>query len=145
MSFRIEGYRNQGVDYRWDFTFQDLSAAFRATPMAHYFADLFSERNELADVDSIIYQFQALNMPSPDNLHSDIRCPAIILTGSEDNAHPRAAALQERIPGCELRTLHGAGHACYMEQPWLFDRFMLEFLKKYELFPGLTTPAIAAV
>ena len=29
----------------------------------------------------------------------------------------------------------GAGHACYMEQPWLFDRFMIEFLKKNRLFP----------
>jgi pimeloyl-ACP methyl ester carboxylesterase len=105
--------------------------------MAHYFAGLFSERNELADVESIIYQFEALAQPSPENLHSGIKCPSIILTGSEDNAHPRAFALQVRIPGCELRVLPGAGHACYMEQPWLFDRFMLQFLTKNGLFPGL--------
>jgi pimeloyl-ACP methyl ester carboxylesterase len=145
MSGRIEGYRKQGVDYRWQFTFEDLSAAFRATPMAHYFAELFCERNELADADSIIYQFEELQQPSPDDLHSGIGCPSIILTGSEDNAHPRAAALQERIPGCELRTLPGAGHACYMEQPWLFDRFMIEFLTRHGLFPGLLKPAAAAV
>jgi pimeloyl-ACP methyl ester carboxylesterase len=145
MSFRIDGYRQQGIDYRWDFTFGDLSAAFRATPMAHYFADLFSERNQLADVDTIIYQFEALQQPIPEDLHSGIRCPSIILTGSEDNAHPRAAALQDRIPGCELRTLPGAGHACYLEQPWLFDRFALEFLKKHGLFPGLPKPVAAAL
>jgi pimeloyl-ACP methyl ester carboxylesterase len=144
MSFRIDGYRQQGIDYRWDFTFADLSAAFRATPMAHYFAELFTERNELADVDTIICQFEALQQPSPDDLHSGIHCPSIILTGSEDNAHPRAAALQERIPGCELRTLPGAGHACYLEQPRLFDRFMLEFLNKHSLFPGLPKPVAAA-
>jgi pimeloyl-ACP methyl ester carboxylesterase len=113
--------------------------------MAHYFADLFCERNDLADADSIIYQFEALQQPSPDHLHSGIACPCIILTGSEDDAHPRAAALQERIPGCELRILPGAGHACYMEQPWLFDRFMREFLTKNGFFPGLQRQVPAAV
>jgi pimeloyl-ACP methyl ester carboxylesterase len=113
--------------------------------MAHYFAQLFCERNELADPESIIYQFDALQRPSPENLHSGIACPAIILTGSEDNAHPRAAALQERIPGCELRTLPGAGHACYMEQPWLFDSMMVEFLSRHGLFAGPLRAVAAAV
>jgi pimeloyl-ACP methyl ester carboxylesterase len=35
-----------------------------------------------------------------------------------------------------MRVLPGAGHACHMEQPWLFDRFMIEFLKSKGLFPG---------
>ena len=39
------------------------------------------------------------------------------------------------VPGCEMKTLHGAGHACQLEQPWLFDQYMIEFLKKHELFP----------
>src|SRR5438874_11712178 len=41
LSPRVEGYRKQGVEYRRQFTHEDLSPAFRATPMAHYFADLF--------------------------------------------------------------------------------------------------------
>jgi len=44
--------------------------------------------------------------------------------------------LKERIPGCEMKILYGAGHACQIEQPWLFDRFMIEFLTKHGLFPG---------
>jgi pimeloyl-ACP methyl ester carboxylesterase len=139
---RIKSYREAGIGFRWDFTFEDLSPAFRATPMAHYFAALFSERNELADVDSIVYQFEALAAPESENLYSGITCPAIILTGSEDNAHPRAQALKDRIPGCEMRTLPGAGHACQLEQPWLFDRFLLEFLQEHGLFAGL--PGVAA-
>jgi hypothetical protein len=27
-----------------------------------------------------------------------------------------------------------------MEQPWLFDRFMIEFLAKHGLFPGASIP-----
>jgi pimeloyl-ACP methyl ester carboxylesterase len=61
----------------------------------------------------------------------------LILSGSEDGAHQGAFALQKLVPGCEMKTLHGAGHACQMEQPWLFDTYMIEFLKRRGLFPGL--------
>ena len=27
-------------------------------------------------------------------------------------------------------------HACQIEQPWMFNRYMIEFLKKCGLFPG---------
>jgi len=133
---RIAAYRENGIGYRWDFTFDDLSPAFRATPLAHYFATLFTERNAQADLQSIIYQFEAAQKPDPEDHHSAIACPTIILTGSEDASHPRAAALKARIPGCEMQIVHGAGHACHMEQPWLFDRLMIEFLKRHGLFPA---------
>ena len=48
----------------------------------------------------------------------------------------RTFALKGRIPGCEMKILHGAGHACQIEQPWLFNRYMIEFLKKHRLFPA---------
>ena len=69
----------------------------------------------------------------------------MILTGSEDGAHQSAFALQERIPNCELRTLPGAGHACQIEQSWVFNRFMIEFLAKHGLFPGTPKPAVVLV
>ena len=132
---RIEQYEIKGVDYRWEYTFQDMSASFRTSPMAHYFADLFAERNDTADAQTIIYQFQAMMAEESETHFTGIKCPSIILTGSEDNSHQRAFTLQERIPGCELKTLPGAGHACQLEQPWLFDRFMIEFLARYGLHP----------
>ena len=61
---------------------------------------------------------------------------SIILTGSEDGTHKAAFALKEQIPACQVRILHGAGHACQIEQPWLFDRYMIEFLDEHGLFPG---------
>jgi 3-oxoadipate enol-lactonase len=133
---RIGNFTERGIGYRWDFAFEDLSPAFRATPLAHFFADLFAERNETADLTTILHVFEALKEPDPEDFHSSIACPTIILSGSEDTAHPGASVLKQRIPGCELRVLPGAGHACHMEQPWLFDRFMIEFLSKHGLFPG---------
>ena len=133
---RIEAYTAKGTDYRWEYTFQDMSPSFRATPLAHYFAELFTERNDHADVETIIYQFEAMLEPEPDDHYAGIACPTIILTGSEDNSHQHAFALQERIFDCELKVLPGAGHACQLEQPWLFDRFIIDFLTEKGLFPG---------
>ena len=133
---RIASYRDQGIGYRWGYTFEDLSPAFRATPLAHFFADIFTERNAHADVQSIIHQFEAHAATNPEDHEAKIACPSIILTGSEDGSHPRAAALKSRIPGCEMKILYGAGHACQIEQPWLFDRYMIEFLKTHGLFPS---------
>jgi len=131
---RIEAYRARGIDYRWDYTFEDLSPVFRATPLAHFFADLFAERNGTADLQTIIHQFEALARPEPEGHFERIASPSLILTGSEDGAHQSAFALQARIPNCALKVLPGAGHACQIEQPWLFDRFMIEFLKENGLF-----------
>ena len=142
---RIDAYTADGIDYRWRYTFEDLSPAFRVTPLAHFFANLFAERNEFADVQTIIHQFKALQQPEPEGHHERIGCPTIILTGSEDASHQRAFALQARIAGCELKVLPGAGHACQMEQPWLFDRFMIEFLSKHGLFPGASKPSRAII
>jgi pimeloyl-ACP methyl ester carboxylesterase len=133
---RIQQYTARGIGYRWDYTFEDLSPAFRQTPLAMYFADMFAERNAQADLDTIIRQFEALRVQEAADHFSRVACPSTILTGSEDVAHRSAFALQEKIPDCELRILHGAGHACQMEQPWLFDRYMIEFLKDHGLFPA---------
>ncbi|MGJ3265471.1 MAG: alpha/beta fold hydrolase [Salinarimonas sp.] len=137
---RIKQYSKYGIDFRWDYTFQDFSPAFRQTPLAHYFANVFAERNAFADVTTILHQFEALAQADAEDHHERIACPMIVLTGSEDNSHQRAFDLQDRVPGCELRVLHGAGHACQIEQPWLFNRFMIEFLMRHDLFPAGPRP-----
>ena len=76
-----------------------------------------------------------MQQPEPAGHFEAIACPTTILTGSEDGAHQSAFALKARIPNCELKVLPGAGHACQIEQPWLFDRFMVEFLARHGLFP----------
>ena len=102
--------------------------------MARFFADVFTERNRHGDLATIIRQFEAHAQPDAADHQARIACPAIILSGSEDATHQSAFALQARIPGCELNVLPGAGHACQIEQPWLFNRLMIEFLAKHGLF-----------
>src|SRR3546814_4979471 len=121
-SARIRAYREEGMDYRWRFTFQDFSPAFRANPLAEYFANIFKQRDDLCDVDSIVYQFEALSSTDLKGYYNRVRSPVLILTGTEDHIHALAFALRDEIPGSELKILPGAGHACHIEQPWLFDK-----------------------
>lgn len=130
---RIAQYEAQGVAFRRQHTFEDFSPAFRDTPMAQYFADLFTERNASADAGSIIEMFRAHGQPDPDELFQGIQAPTLIITGSEDATHQAAFELQKRIPSCELVTLDGAGHACNLEQPWAWDAHCLRFLRTHGL------------
>jgi 3-oxoadipate enol-lactonase len=131
---RMADYSAHGVDFRYEHTFQDFSPAFRESEYAHYFADIFRERNRWADAGTIIEMFRALGEPDPEWLQRGVKAPTLIITGSLDNAHQRAFALQERVPNCELITMEGAGHACNMERPWEWDQLALKFLAKQGLF-----------
>jgi 3-oxoadipate enol-lactonase len=133
---RIRQYGEQGIAFRAQHAVEDFSPAFRETEMGRYFVDMFLERNQWADAQTIIDMFRALGEPDPDWLFEKQRAPVLIVTGSEDNSHPDAFALQERIRGCELVTIEGAGHACNMEKPWEFDHIVLEFLKGHNLVPN---------
>lgn len=132
---RIKAYQEHGIGYRWAYTFEDFSPAFRATPMARYLADLFAERNDSGDVATIIRQFEAMAQPEPEDHHARIGKPTLIISGSEDKSHQGAFDLKARIAGCEIAIIPGAGHACQLEQPWAFDAEMIAFLKRHGLFP----------
>lgn len=139
-------YAQDGISFRWHQTFKDFSPAFAATPLAHFFAEMLDERNGLADAESIVHDMRAvidyvqwLATPAGRDYFSKIACPTIILSGSEDAAHPQALALQRLIPNCTLKVLPGAGHACMVEQPWLFDRYLLEFLDANRLLPAISS------
>ncbi|SRR5581483_9176222 len=126
---RVREYTEQGAAFRRQHTYEVLSPAFGQTRLARYFSDVFIERNPSYDVQTIIEMFRALGRPDPDWLF-DIPCPMLIITGSEDNSHAAAFDLKAKVGGCELVTIEGAGHACNMEQPWLWDEHALRFLKE---------------
>ncbi len=136
----IEAYSKEGIDYRGLHIVQGMSPAFRATATAQFFARLFQERSSSVDVPSLIHQFRAHQMPDPEDHHSAISCPALIITGTEDGAHPTSFRLRDRIPGCELKVMPGGGHTSHLEQPWLFNQMMIEFLEKHDLFPRSNPP-----
>ena len=137
-------YAEQGIAFRREHAPQDFSPEFRQTDLGKYFVEMFIERNQWADAPTIAEMFGALSQPDPDWLHAGVRCPTLIITGSEDNSHQAAFDLQRRVPGCELVTIDGAGHACNMEQPWLWDRHALEFLRRHGVLEAEAAEATVA-
>jgi pimeloyl-ACP methyl ester carboxylesterase len=126
---RIESYEQEGVAFRRTHFYNGVSKAFADSPLGPYFERLFLERNDTADAGSIIEMFRALGAPDPEAIF-DPTAPVLIITGSEDSSHAASFLLRDRIPGCELVTIEGAGHCCQLEQPWQWDAIALEFLRR---------------
>ena len=137
---RIRKFTQHGVAYRREYILEDFSTSFRDSTVATWMTTMLTERNDSVDTDTVIRMFRALALPDPDWLQSQLNAPALIISGTEDVAHPTAAALQERLPDAELRVLRGAGHACHIEQPTAFDRHMLRFLAEHRVPPHSVLP-----
>jgi pimeloyl-ACP methyl ester carboxylesterase len=56
------------------------------------------------------------------------------------SGYQRAFALRDLLPDAELIALLGAGYACQLEQPWEFDRHLLEFLDRRVGLPSIARP-----
>jgi len=127
---RVSALRREGLAYRHEFVLSVLSPAFRDTPMAAWYADLWTRRNPTTDLESIIQMFLMLGEPDPEWLHRDIAVPTLVISGTEDALHAVAGDLAARIPHAEHRAIHGAGHAAHLEQPWVYNRMVSEFLDR---------------
>ncbi len=128
---RIAAYTERGLAYRYDYTLECFSPAFRSAPVAKWLANLFMERNADFDLATILLIFHAYAEPDPDWLAKELRAPALVVSGSEDFTNGPARALHERLPDAEFVEVAGAGHACQLEQPWAFDAEMIRFLRAH--------------
>jgi pimeloyl-ACP methyl ester carboxylesterase len=75
-------------------------------------------------------QWEAMRAWSSFERLGQIRCPVLVLHGTQDRVVPVANArvLAERIPGATLVLLEGAGHVYHSEQPIAADTAVLRFL-----------------
>jgi pimeloyl-ACP methyl ester carboxylesterase len=63
--------------------------------------------------------FSACNAFDVTERLGEIRCPTLVICGTEDRLTPvkYATLLAERIPGAELKLIEGAGHMVMTEKP----------------------------
>ncbi|NJD68921.1 MAG: 3-oxoadipate enol-lactonase [Candidatus Methylomirabilota bacterium] len=63
---------------------------------------------------------------------SEVRCPALVISGEQDPGTPVAMAqeIHAAIPSCELAILPSASHLCNLEQSEAFNCALLTFLNK---------------
>jgi pimeloyl-ACP methyl ester carboxylesterase len=72
---------------------------------------------------------------------ADIRCPTLVITGSDDKIVPpdNSRILAERIPDAELAVLPSAGHGYLVEKAAESNTIVLEFLRRHRT--AATKPA----
>lgn len=60
----------------------------------------------------------------------DIQVPTLIICGREDEVSPlrESEFMHKNIKGSLLRIIDGAGHVSNLEEPWEFNKILLEFL-----------------
>jgi len=77
-------------------------------------------------------QMAALSVFNVKRRLEEIRCPVLVITGTEDRMMPseNSRLLAEGISGAELYRVEGAGHGFYQEKPDEVNRVLIKFLKK---------------
>src|SRR5438876_1158420 len=61
----------------------------------------------------------------------ELRMPVLTLNGEFDGTLPRTREMSQKIHGAVHQVIPGAGHACCLENPTVFDRLVREFLKQH--------------
>jgi pimeloyl-ACP methyl ester carboxylesterase len=126
---RIREYGEQGLAARRPHAFDVLSAEFGGTELGRFVVDTTCARDQNSDPAGISRLFEIRAHPDPDTFLTTIEVPVLVVSGTEDAAHRGAAPLVDKLPDARLRVLEGAGHACYLEQPWAFDEAVRTFLQ----------------
>jgi len=62
----------------------------------------------------------------------NVKVPVLLLWGDEDVIHPKDAAIymHEHLPDSKLVIIPNAGHEVFIDQPEIFDREVLQFLRE---------------
>ena len=132
---RIEGYLKQGVAKFHIQHLTDLvSKDFAQSKMGRYLLAMHTEMDSSLSASAIAEIFNALQNRDLTSRLPDLKMPVLIMNGEFDNSLKRSKEMSTRIAGAEHRTIHGAGHACCLEDPAAFDENVLAFLKKHKFF-----------
>lgn len=145
---RPDGYtRARGEVWQALRTSLTREAALRAIALWLFAPQTYNERpefvatlldNALANpfpqsVTGFIQQRRAVEAHDALDRLGAIGCPTLVAVGEEDLLVPPrfSRELASRIPGAELRTVPGAGHVFFWEQPDAFNALCLDFLARH--------------
>jgi len=80
--------------------------------------------------DALIAQLKAINnYPAPRSLAKKINCPALVISGSQDQlVNPKEASQLADLCKGRYEEISGVGHSVQAETPELFNKIVLEFL-----------------
>lgn len=84
------------------------------------------------DVEGWAAAWRAISELDTEPRLAEIRMPTLVIIGEKDLSVPvsRAREMAGRIPGAAFHVVPGAPHMAPLERPQLFNRPLLEFLKR---------------
>ena len=132
------GYTNSGVDLLMAARFGDrgvFAKSFREQePELAFLFDEIQRSTIARTTDDRPVAVEGL-FSAPVDLASVIenKIPTFFIVGEEDSIFPPAfiEAVHRDIPDSELAVIPDAGHSVYFERPKVFNRLVIEFLKRY--------------
>ena len=65
-----------------------------------------------------------------------MRVPTLVVNGEHDNSLERGGITASLIPDAVHAVIPNAGHACVIEDPDAFDRHVIAFLSRLNLWRG---------
>jgi pimeloyl-ACP methyl ester carboxylesterase len=130
---RIDGYLNEGIGGFHIKHLTDLvSKDFAESKRGRYLLGMYTEMDERLSAPAIAEIFHALQNRDLTLRLPELKMPVLIMNGEFDNSLKRSREMSTRIAGAEHRIIPGAGHACCLEDPAVFDAYVLEFLEKHQ-------------
>jgi 3-oxoadipate enol-lactonase len=137
-------YTEEGLKLRHVQVLDHMCDRMKTDPRVLHYAAMVMELNNMSTLQSIIAMNEAIAACDMSRERmAKLRCPTLIVTGSEDRSHSGVAELAKCIPGAQVRVMQGAGHANNFEAPWEYDAHCIEWLATLGLHPnaGAAKPA----
>ncbi|HEY7610215.1 MAG TPA: alpha/beta fold hydrolase [Alphaproteobacteria bacterium] len=101
---------------------------FARSPLGRYLLDAFLESTPRLSGKSISEIFRARAAVNLADRLAAVSAPTLVINGATDVSLESGRYTASRIPGALHRIVPDAGHICCLENPWAFDRLVLDFL-----------------
>jgi len=133
---RIRGYTETGVGkYRREHLAAMFAPAFRESDECRELLDAFEKNNAALSGESIAQIFRARAKVDLTPRLNDLKLPVLVINGELDHSLSAGAQTARTIPGAVHKILLGAGHACCIENPAVFNTTVETFLMDHGFHP----------
>jgi 3-oxoadipate enol-lactonase len=130
---RTDGYVKRGMQaYHIEHLRALVSAEFSNSSLGGYLLGLFTDTDPMLNAESLRKIFEALEVKNLTARLPELGMPVLALNGEFDGTLPRTREMGHKIRGAVHQIIPGAGHACCLENPVVFDRLVLSFLKQHK-------------
>lgn len=131
---RTDGYLKEGVEqYHIKHLRALVSEEFSRSRLGKYLLRLFTDTDPKLNPEALKSIFEALEVKNLTPRLAELRMPVLTLSGEFDGTLPRTREMNQKIHGAVHQIIPGAGHACCLENPIIFDQLVRDFFQKHKL------------